>query len=240
MMASLIWNLDATFWFLEDWVAPDPHYRSSRWIFSLLAIRIMISLPGLLECQRSIDYAAMCCLGCNIHLGEIIDVMYSKIVNPSRLFSFYRQLIIIYKVLTVPLTYACAFSLTSLYLVFIQSFWVIIKGWEVIGAPLGITFFMFGGVAVGAFLVLFPAVAKHGKLIQDFRNRKLVQLKFLKFPTVTEKRQAVMTGMAMETLKYTYGFVYPLGSEFVTSYVDNMVQDLMSVLISFDLHMITF
>lgn len=235
-LINLYFDLDAPYWLLED-IGPDPMYRGTASIISLLLLRAFLFIPAFLETIRSLFIGGFGLLFMIVYIKEIIDV-FTREINATRdFFNYYNQFHIISNVLSEGVTHAIFLGVSIAYTLFILAFWMVICGWGELEITIYIFFCIFAMTAAVAVAVFLPLVGLTGEQICELPRLKRHHIRTA-FCTRKSFGNRVLTKKAasLRPIKFSYGSYYPLGKNFSRNVFGNGIENLLSLVLIYDFH----
>ncbi len=230
-VVCIFWDLDGPYWILEDF-ASDAKQRTIPTIVSFLLVRTFLLFPGLLELNRSAVYSGIGYLSLITYLEKIIQTLVCKVRNQEDFFRYYNQLCIFSNILGPFLERATILVCTVFYFLNILLLWVCISGFGDLDLVI-YSLFVICALGIAMMTAVFlPIVACTGEVINGACAEKLKQSRniYCTFKTIENKVYLKKT-VALRSIRFSYGSNYPLGNNFSRNYLDNMAQDLLSMVL---------
>lgn len=234
-IVCMFWDLDGPYWVLEDF-APDPKYRTIPTIIIFIFIRTFLLLPGFLETTRTIMYTSIGYLCAITYIKAMIEVLHYKVKKPTIFFKLYSELYILANVLSTGFQRSSFVCISIFYFLFIQTLWICICGLVHLNILIYLFFVSFALIIVIGVGVFLPIVTRTGEIISDLPRKKLNQMKNIHCLSKTlETKIQIKKAVALQPIKFSYGNYYPMGRKFSRNIFDNGVQNLLSMVLLFDL-----
>ncbi len=235
-LVCMVWDVDGPYWVLEDF-GSDPMYRDLQTILWYKAIRAFFLIPGFMETCRTVYYTGVGYFTVLISIREMVMVLTSKVNGYNDFFKFYQQFSIIDNVLAVGISRAGFFCVTIVYFMFVQTMWMCICGWDYLEPTVYLFFATFGGIIIMGTLLFLPLVSAIGenivylpKVKQSIIRKRYCYIKSFKNHIDLKRSKA------LKPLRFTYGSYYPFGKSFARNVLNNVIQNLLSMVLLFDIH----
>lgn len=232
---SIIWDLDPVYWAVEDFL-PDPKQRKIVTIVALVCIRSVMMLPALCELARATNFTVCGCLAIITYITELTNTLAFKVSVMTDFFKFYAQFSIIANVLGVAFERAFLLAITITYFLFVQTLWVLVCGYGHLDITIYIFFVITAVIVVVATVIFNPMVRSTGEIITFTPKLKWLEMtsKYL-IRASFQNKVHLKKAMSLYPLRFSYGSFYPMGKRFCRNTVDNMVQNLLDVILLFDI-----
>lgn len=234
LFICLYFDLDGPYWFLED-VGPDPMYRNISTLLTFLVLRAILLMPGFAETVRGIYVAGFGVLFLVVYIKETLDVLTKKVRSSHKWFKYYTRFYIISNVLAEAVSQTVFLAVTVVYILIIQVFWMIVRGWGKLSFPIYFMFCLFAVFIIFAVCLFLPLVGITGEIVTDILWKRRAALKRkLNNDRHLENKIFVKQVAALLPIKFCYGGYYKLGKSFSRNVFENVIENLLSMILIYD------
>lgn len=231
-LACVIWNLDGPYWVIHDF-APAPEKRTLALSLSLFLIRTIFLLIGFLETSRFIMTASILFLIGIFSVDECLVILTHRVKESTCFLKYYLQLTFTCHFLSPAASRGLFCCITLVYFLLIQTFWIVVKGWDKLHWVVYSLFAAFSIQAVLAALVFLPKVSNIGEMISNLPKMKYQDMKRKYFCGARTKTNfiAMKRAKALVQIEFSYGAFYPLGKKFTRNTVGNLIENFLTCIL---------
>lgn len=235
-IVCIFWDLDGPYWVLEDF-ALDPKHRDVSTILIFLLVRTILLIPGFLETTRTLLYTALGYLCIVNYQKNIIQILAHQVKNQSHFYNYYTQLQILCNVLGPGFERASFIIITIAYFIFILTLWVCVSGFGELDNTVYLFFAVYAFFIILSTAVGLPLVASTGDVICNIPK---IKVKYAKLVHCVFRFRCnkifLKKAVSLRSIRFCYGSLCPIDRKFTRNLFDNVVQNLLSIILLFDMN----
>ncbi len=233
---SISGKRDGLYWLLED-ILPSQIERSSTLNTVIFVTKSIILIPCFCHTCRAMQFTSLAYLSAVTSTKELAYTLLHKIKVQSIFFRYYAQFYIICGILRQGFERATLIALTMLYVMFIQTTWACVVGIGKLEISVYMMFAMPALTVVVGLAILLPLISSTAELTNSIPKIKLQETKAQYCTRASfNNRLNVKKAKALQPVKLRFSVFHPLGKDFSRGMIQNMIDNLLQLVLTFDLN----